>query len=155
MKQYFTKKANVLWIMFDCLMVLFVLIYLVIHLSGIWEINVCGLRLDFESLTGISILVVSSASLMRDRVDARLAARNTELDYGEHKKRRQSLRHAVWAIWFATYFPVYTYCQMYYAHLGSRKVNLFNLIVVLSYGIVGAVIAIPMPKTEDPKVTSQ
>lgn len=149
MKKHLTKALKSCWTAFEVVSLFFVLIYLGIYLSGAQKLNVGGMKLSFDSLTSMSIFVVAWSGLARDQIDAYLSTRDAKLTELKRKQRRWSLRLALWAAWFSAYFSIYAYGQMYYAYLGD--VGLFDLLIVLVYGIVGIAIAVSMPKTGEIK----
>lgn len=146
MKQ-FKKIFKTLKMLAGALVNLFILVYLGIYLLGVRQINVGGLNLTFKQLTGTSILIVSSAYLARDKVNSFLSVHDAHLAYQERKKRCQSLRIVCWATWFAIYFPIYVYGQTFYQNISQS--DMFDLCLVLLYGIVAIRITISMPTAED------
>lgn len=147
MKQNLTKYLKSLGVAFEIIALLFIMIYLSIYLSGIRRLNVYGLKMNFDSISGMAIIVVSWAGSARSRINHRFFSQESKLSFDERKERRRRFRHILWTTWFTIYFPVFTYGQIFYAHLG--KADFMDLILVLLYGIIGIDIAIPMPKTTD------
>ena len=71
MKQNLTKSLTSLGVAFEIIALLFIMIYLSIYLSGIRRLNVYGLKMNFDSISGMAIIVVSWAGSARSRINHR------------------------------------------------------------------------------------
>lgn len=146
MKKHLAKIKKVVWATFEVASIIFILIYLSIYLSGVRRLNVGGVKLNFDSVTVMSIFVLAYANSVRGRVDDYLSARDANLTEVERKHRRWSSRFVLWAAWLVIFLPTYVYGRTYYASIGNA--NFSDLLLVLLYGIFGIGTAVPMPRAK-------
>lgn len=146
MKKHLARFKKVVWVTFEIALIIFILIYLSIYLSGVRRLNVGGVKLNFDSVTVMSIFVLSYANLVRSQIDDYLSARDANLTEAERKRRRWSSRFVLWAAWLVIFLPTYVYGRTYYASIGNADFS--DLLLVLLYGIFGVGTAVPMPKAK-------